>query len=96
MTGPAARRGADHHPRRARLTLTMSSRYSASHARADLGNPGPGVQMARIYVAHGAADPQQPTAQIGYSRAGHRSAPITQCDPPRADRYADLSNMNSY
>ena len=23
----------------------------------------------------------QPTAQIGYSRAGHGSAPITQCDP---------------
>ena len=24
--------------------------------------------MARICVAHGAADPQQPAAQIGYSR----------------------------
>jgi hypothetical protein len=39
--------------------------------------------MARICVAHGAADPQQLAAQIGYSRAGHRSAPITQCDPSR-------------
>ena len=39
--------------------------------------------MARICVAHGAADLQQPAAQIGYSRAGHRSAPITQCDPSR-------------
>ena len=34
-------------------------------------------------VAHGAADLQQPAAQIGYSRAGHRSTPITQCDPSR-------------
>jgi len=39
--------------------------------------------MARICVAHGAADLQQLAAQIGYSRAGHRSAPITQCDPSR-------------
>jgi hypothetical protein len=37
--------------------------------------------MARICVAHGPADLQQPVAQIGYLRAGHRSAPITQCDP---------------
>src|SRR5213592_1726249 len=32
MTGPAARTGADRHPCRARLTLTVSSRCSASHA----------------------------------------------------------------
>src|SRR5256885_5849233 len=35
MTGPAARRGADRHPCRARLTLTVSSRCSACiHERA--------------------------------------------------------------
>jgi len=60
------------------------------HERAS-AHPGSGVQMAQICVAHGAADLQQLAAQIGYSRAGHRSAPITQCNPS-CDRYAEIAD----